>query len=155
MIVLRAATSADAESVARVLIESRRAFLPYAPSPHAPDSVRQWVAESLMSRCRVTVVVSDGHVVAVLAVSEIGPVAWIEQLYVLPCYENRGVGTTLLAFAHRTVKRPVRLFTFQQNTGARRFYERHGYRVVALSDGQDNEEKCPDVLYELSSCDAG
>ncbi len=150
MIVLRTATSEDAGSVARVLIESRQAFLPYAPSPHEPVDVRQWVAKSLMSRCRVTVALSDGNVVAVLAVSDLGAIAWIEQLYVLPGHENRGLGTTLLAFAHTTLKRPVRLFTFQQNTGARRFYERHGYKAVALSDGQGNEEKCPDVLYELS-----
>ena len=38
----------------------------------------------------------------------------------------------------------------QQNTAARMFYERHGFRVVSLSDGSNNEERCPDVLYEFS-----
>jgi ribosomal protein S18 acetylase RimI-like enzyme len=42
----------------------------------------------------------------------------------------------------------VRLYTFQENTGARRFYERHGFKAVKLTDGHDNEENCPDVLYE-------
>jgi ribosomal protein S18 acetylase RimI-like enzyme len=148
---LRTATIEDAGSVARVLIESRRAFLPYAPSPHEPGAIRCWVAQTLIPGGGVTVAVSDGSVVAVLAVAEIGPFAWIEQLYVLPGYENRGLGTSLLTIAHNSLKRPVRLFTFQQNTGARRFYERHGYKVVALSDGQSNEEKCPDVLFEFSN----
>jgi hypothetical protein len=31
---------------------------------------------------------------------------------------------------------------------ARRFYERHVFKAVQFSDGQSNEEKCPDVLYE-------
>ena len=148
---LRIGIIEDAESVARVLVESRRAFLPYAPSPHEPSAIRCWVEKTLIPGGGVTVAVSEGNVVAVLAVAEVGSIAWIEQLYVLPGYENRGLGTRLLTFAHKSLKRPVRLFTFQQNAGARRFYERHGYKVIALSDGQSNEEKCPDVLFELSS----
>ncbi len=116
-----------------------------------PSEVRCWVAQDLIPGGRVTVAVIDGHVVAVLAVSEDDTIAWIEQLYVLPGYENRGLGTSLLTFAHRSMRKPIRLFTFQQSAGARRFYERHGYKVVAFSDGQSNEEKCPDVLYELRS----
>ena len=41
-----------------------------------------------------------------------------------------------------------RLWVFQANAGARRFYERHGLRVVRLTDGAANEEKTPDALYE-------
>ena len=39
------------------------------------------------------------------------------------------------------------LWTFQQNLRARRFYETHGFTIVVETDGQDNEEKLPDVLY--------
>lgn len=35
-----------------------------------------------------------------------------------------------------------------QNTAARRFYERHGFVPLAYTDGADNEENRPDVLYE-------
>jgi len=43
---------------------------------------------------------------------------------------------------------PIRLYTFQANGGARRFYERHGFQPVAFSGGRDNEECCPDILFE-------
>ncbi len=43
---------------------------------------------------------------------------------------------------------PVRLYTFQENHRARSFYERHGFKVIELTDGSANEERCPDVLYE-------
>ncbi len=36
---------------------------------------------------------------------------------------------------------------FQQNTGARRFYERHGFTLVAEGDGSGNEENLPDARY--------
>ena len=42
----------------------------------------------------------------------------------------------------------MRLWTFQRNQRARRFYERRGFRLVLLTDGADNEEKEPDALYE-------
>jgi ribosomal protein S18 acetylase RimI-like enzyme len=44
---------------------------------------------------------------------------------------------------------PVRLCTFQANVRARSFYERHGFKAIAFGDGNSNEERCPDVLYEL------
>jgi hypothetical protein len=42
----------------------------------------------------------------------------------------------------------LRLYTFQCNQGARRFYERHGFIAVAFGDGSSNEEGEPDIRYE-------
>jgi ribosomal protein S18 acetylase RimI-like enzyme len=148
---LRTATPEDAAAVALVLVESRRTFLPYAASPHTPQQTRDWVAEHLIPSGRVTVATIDNRVVAVLAMSEDESASWVDQLYVLPGFESRGLGSRLLELAHKSAKRPIRLFTFQQNAAARRFYERHGYMAIALSDGEANEEKCPDVLYELTA----
>lgn len=89
-----------------------------------------------------------GRVVAVMATSHDGAVSWIDQLYVLPGHVGRGIGARLLALAHAELPLPIRLYTFQPNVGARRFYERHGYEAIAFTDGIANEEKCPDVLYE-------
>ena len=72
---------------------------------------------------------------------------WIDQLYVHPDATSRGYGTELLALAKRELPAPIRLYTFQQNAGARRFYERVGFVIEQLSDGLMNEERCPDVLY--------
>ena len=44
----------------------------------------------------------------------------------------------------------MRLYAFQQNEAARRFYERHGFVAIAFGDGSTNEERCPDVLYGLA-----
>jgi hypothetical protein len=53
--------------------------------------------------------------------------------------------------AHGLLPLPIRLYTFQQNTGARRFYGRHGYVEIAFINGEDNEEACPDVLFEFAA----
>lgn len=41
----------------------------------------------------------------------------------------------------------LRLWTFQANAQAQRFYEKHGFQIERKTDGRDNEEKQPDVLY--------
>ena len=40
----------------------------------------------------------------------------------------------------------LRLWTFESNLGAQRFYERHGFRPIERTAG-DNEEGAPDILY--------
>jgi GNAT superfamily N-acetyltransferase len=70
------------------------------------------------------------------------------HIYVEPAETNRGIGTALLEHAKRELPRGFTLWTFQENDGARRFYERHGLRAIAFGDGSGNEEGVPDVQYE-------
>lgn len=49
---------------------------------------------------------------------------------------------------HASAPLRVRLYTFQAHRSARRFYERHGFVAIELTDGSGNEERIPDVLYE-------
>jgi GNAT superfamily N-acetyltransferase len=72
---------------------------------------------------------------------------WVDQLYVEPALTGRGIGAALLAVAKRERPGGLRLRTFASNTGAQRFYERHGFAEVLRTDGRDNEERAPDVLY--------
>lgn len=163
---LRAATAADAAAVARVLIDSRRELMPFAPSPHTDADVQQWVRDTLIPAGGVTVALAEsagvGAVAGVLAGALAGVLAatpaaaahkhtaWLDHLYVHPSQVARGIGSALLAHALATLQRPVQLHTFQANHHARAFYERHGFVAVAFSDGASNEEHCPDVLYRLA-----
>ncbi len=146
---LRAANDGDAERIADILIGTRATFMPYAPSVHTEAEVRTWIASRLLPSGGVTVAESDGEVIALVATMVEGDVSWISQMTVAPRLVGKGVGTILLAHAISTLARPVRLYTFQQNHGARRFYERHGFRAIHSTEGEDNEEHCPDILYEL------
>jgi GNAT superfamily N-acetyltransferase len=46
----------------------------------------------------------------------------------------------------RWIAECLRLWTFESNLGAQRFYERHGFRPIERTAG-DNEEGAPDILY--------
>ena len=71
----------------------------------------------------------------------------LEKLYVDPEAQNRGVGTALLDQAKALRPGGFVLWVFQKNTGAIRFYERHGFDLVKLTDGAENMEREPDALY--------
>jgi GNAT superfamily N-acetyltransferase len=150
-VTLRPATAADAPRVAGLLIDTRSAFMPYAPSAHPDEELRAWVAGSLVPSGGVTVAERHGQVVAAMATEQSGAFSWVTQMAVDPALVGQGIGSLLLAQAIRTLALPIRLYTFQANAGARRFYERHGFQPIQFTDGRGNEEQCPDVLYELKT----
>src|SRR5262245_19297343 len=122
---LRPATIEDALPVADVLLSSRKAFLPFAPAAHTDAEVRQWVRKTLIPSGGVTVACAGAAVVGVLAIAADANASWISQLFVAPGHTGHGVGTRLLGQALASLAPPVRLYTFQANTRARLFYERH------------------------------
>ena len=114
----------------------------YLPELHTEAETRGWIRELLAGRAEVWVAEDDRRVVGYAALGE----DWLEHLYVRPDEQGRGVGAALLAVAKERRRRGLRVF--QKNVGARRFYERHGFRLVQLTDGRANEEREPDALYE-------
>lgn len=96
---------------------------------------------------RVFVATENDAVIAMMAISEDGEGGWIDHLYVAPEHVGGGVGSMLVKRALESLRAPVRLYTFQSNERARRFYEARGFQVAALGDGSGNELGVPDVLY--------
>jgi GNAT superfamily N-acetyltransferase len=148
MLDVRAATVGDADSVADVYLRSRKELVAGAPLVHSDEDVRDWVRGRLIPAGRTTVAVADGRVIGLLAVSRGTDCSWIDQLYLLPEWVERSIGTRLLEIAQSALPSPIRLYTFQCNERARCFYERRGFQAIAFGDGSGNEEKCPDILYE-------
>ncbi|MHC8521114.1 GNAT family N-acetyltransferase [Rossellomorea sp. H39__3] len=70
----------------------------------------------------------------------------ISQLYIHKDHHGKGVGTALLTHAKEASSGILTLYTFEVNEGARRFYEKHGFRIIGR--GHENEEQLPDLLYE-------
>ena len=144
----RAATLGDAHSVADVYLRSRKELVVCAPLVHSDEDVRDWIRRHLIPAGRTTVDVADGRVIGLLAISKGTDCSWIDQLYLLPEWVERGIGTRLLELAQSKLLPPIRLYTFQGNERARSFYERRGFQAIPFGDGSGNEEKYPDILYE-------
>jgi len=129
--------------IAEIWLASFKATYGFPPA-HADDEVRAWVRDILLPETETWIAEEDPGVAN--GFISIGKRS-VEQLYVSPGRTGRGLGSSLVR--HAQARRPagLELWTFQVNVGARRFYERHGFRAVELTDGAGNEERQPDVRY--------
>ena len=134
----------EAPDIAAVWLRSRTASAPDI-SLHRSTRTTRFVPGSRRSSsqpgrygCR-----RDGTVVAMLVLHD----NWIDQLYVDPRHTGHGIGTALVSLAKAHRPQGLRLWTFQANQRARRFYETQGFVPVESTEG-DNEENSPDVRYE-------
>jgi GNAT superfamily N-acetyltransferase len=133
---------ADMDAAARV---HRIAFdhaLPTLAGLHTLEEDRWFFRQRVFKTCEVWGAFEGDTMAGVLAFRE----GWIDQLYVVPEAQGRGLGTALLRIAQNTFDR-LQLWTFQRNIQARRFYEARGFALVQETDGAHNEEKEPDALY--------
>ena len=129
----RSATADDAVSVAELLDRFNREF--DTPTPGAA-----------VLAARLTRLLAEERVFALLAgdpaiglalltlrpnVWYEGPVALLDELYVVPDQRRRGIGTELLSAAEEECRRRgcelLEINVDGEDTDARRFYERHGY----------------------------
>ena len=73
-----------------------------------------------------------------------GPVAQLEELYVVPRLRSQGIGTSILALCRRLVRDlgspEMHINVDEVDVDTRRFYERHGF--VNIEDGVDYRMLC-------------
>ncbi len=137
----RPAEPADAECITAVYRLTRAACLPYLPVLHTVAEETRYFRK-LVASGAVRVAVADGAIVGFCAIRP----GWVDHLYVLPEHGGTGIGSALLRTA-MDANRELRLWVFQKNVRAIRFYESAGFGLIERTDGRDNEEREPDALY--------
>ena len=143
---IRRGGAPEARAAADLYLRAREAALRAGSIPagvHDDDEVRGYFASHIVEDCELWVAEDDDALAGILVLDG----EFIDQLYVEPDRTGRGIGSALLAVAKRERPQGLRLWAFQTNMGARRFYERHGFVEVRRTEGRDNEERAPDVLY--------
>lgn len=138
---IRRATRDDAAAISDLFVRVRdeMTYLPRIVGEHRPllggwflDRDEIWVAER------------DGVVVGFIGLRG----DELTHINVDPAAQSQGLGGALLDHAMRLRPERLELWVFQKNHGARRLYERRGFRLVQLTDGAGNMEREPDALYE-------
>jgi GNAT superfamily N-acetyltransferase len=132
----------DMDAAARVVRTAFDQALPSLAGLHTPEEDQWFFRERVFETCEVWGAFDGAAMRGIIAFRE----GWIDQLYVLPEAQRRGVGKDLLQVAQNAFDR-LQLWTFQRNASARRFYEGRGFALIQQTDGARNEEKEPDALY--------
>jgi GNAT superfamily N-acetyltransferase len=140
---LRRARLTDASEVANLHIVTRRVSMPYLPNLHTDQETLEWIAGFVLPSLEVWIAAAPDELAGYFALE--GDL--LDQFYVTPRWQRRGVGRLMMSKAKEL--RPVQLILrcFAINAPARAFYEKCGFVAAEFSDGQDNEEHLPDVLY--------
>ncbi len=134
---------ADETDLAADIHRRAGALIPgYDTSLHSTDETRKFYVNEVFPAGPLWGAFAGSQLVGHLALRP----GWIDHLYVEPVWHGQGIGSCLVALAQRE-QDELRLYTFQSNSRARRFYERHGFVIEELTDGLRNEEKMPDMTY--------
>ena len=137
---LRRLAFGDMDLAARI---HRLAFdhaLPTLAGLHTPDEDRWFYRERMFPACQLWGAFDATEMLGVIAFRD----GWIDQLYVLPSAQRRGVGSKLLQVAQREF---ALIGHSSATILARCFYEARGFILVKETAGVRNEEKEPDALY--------
>ncbi len=137
--ILRAATNQDVKAMAQIIGDWFTAT-PFVPRLHTIEEDRWFIGQAVK---KDDVIVADDSGVKGFIVRN---GAEISQLYLAAAARGLGIGSALLE-KMKTRSDQLSLWCFQPNTGARRFYERHGFVAERFTDGAGNEEQVPDIRY--------
>ena len=96
----------------------------------------------LLEHTNVTMIHNSSGVVGFLALEK----HIIQALYIKKDFQGFGFGQAAIKFAQKQFKE-LRLWVFQSNIGAQKFYQRLGFQIVEKSDGEDNDYRLPDIFY--------
>ena len=134
----------EAEELARLWRRAREENLPWLEERmgYTPDDDLRRFRSHLMEKYQVWVAAEADVPVGLMAFSP----GDVDQLYVDPKYQRRGVGSALLAHAKHLSPEGLHLFTHQRNERARRFYESRGFVATAFGVSPPPESE-PDVEY--------
>jgi len=133
----------DTQAVGDIFLAAL-AGMTYLPELYTEAETRTFISDLLLPNNEVWVAEHEGRLAGFLGLGE----DQVRHLWVRPDQQNHGVGTALLTLAKERRPSGLRLRVFQQNVGARRLYERHGFTLVGLADGSGNEEGEPEAFYE-------
>jgi ribosomal protein S18 acetylase RimI-like enzyme len=131
--------------VVLAIFEQARGQMTYLPQLHTHEETKNFILELLKSGS--TFIAQEEAIMGFVTIEN----GWVEHLYVSPQYQDHGVGKKLLDKAKELSPGGLKLWVFEENSGAIRFYEREGFKLIKKrnKEEQDNEEGQPDRLYQL------
>jgi len=112
------------------------------PTLH-PDSAAEPMLRSEIEKSGFTLAVKNQQIAGFSCMAD----DQLQFLYVRGVFRGQRVGAQLLNRCKFANPDGFGLWTFQQNIGARRFYQREGFVEIKRTNGEGNEEGLPDIRF--------
>ncbi len=125
MIKVRAARPSEFNEIVRLWMESWESTgLPSGPG-HRFDLMRERLDREITAGWKLFVATAGGRIVGMLAIRPKDK--QLDQMFVAPSFQGRGIGKALLAHARTQMPTEIWLRTAVANVRAARWYEREGF----------------------------
>lgn len=129
---IRAAVPADYDSLARIWLESWYSTGLKSLFDPGLEMLQKRIPEEIAKGWSLYAAEEDGKTVAMLAVQPKD--FYLDQLWVAPAHQGRGIGRALLAFTREKFPDEIWLRCVVENENAWRWYERQDFRF----EGEEN-----------------
>ena len=113
--------------------------------PHPIAEQREFFVTTVVPNNSIRIALLDDRLVGFVAATKES----ISQLYVRIGHHRLGIGSRLLDWAKDQSDGSLWLYTFARNLGARAFYEKHGFTIVAR--GFEPTWQLDDIKYEWAA----
>jgi len=135
-VMIRECTAGDVERIHFVINEAARAYKGVIPDDcwHEPYMPLEELRREMREMTFFGWDTGEG-LSGVMGYQPLGEVTLVRHAYVLPERQGEGIGGRLLAHLKGMTRGRLLVGTWVANAGAVRFYERHGFRLLA--DGQE------------------
>lgn len=131
---LRGATEDDAEFIYRLIETTMRIYVEKIWGRFNEEYNRKHVAETIEGKW-YSIIQYTQQDIGALVVLRYPTHIDLQQIFVLPSHQNRGIGTCLireLAREARQANQPLRLRVLTSNP-AKKLYEREGFKVASVT----------------------
>jgi ribosomal protein S18 acetylase RimI-like enzyme len=129
--------------MARVFCSARKERLQFLMDIHGVKEDRRFLSAMVLPANQVWIAEVDRKLAGFIAFDG----GWVNHLYIDPMFQRKGFGSRLLDIAKQS-SGSLRLWVFEANAPAIRFYESQAFQLIDRTDGSHNEAKMPDVLME-------
>ncbi len=131
---LRQASPPDADFIYRLVEVTMRSYVEQTWGSFSEELSRKNIAETIAAK-DYSIIQCGGEDIGAISVVRHPDFIQLNQLFILPPYQNKGIGTSLvreLASEAQQTGMPLRLRVLNTNP-ARRLYERLGFQVSSTT----------------------
>jgi len=133
---IRQCTDADVAAIDAIINEAARAYRGVIPVDcwHEPYMSQAALIAEIGAGVAFLGWEEGGNLVGVMGLQRVRDATLIRHAYVRPEYQGRGIGGALLAAQAAQTTGPLLVGTWAASEWAIRFYLRHGFRQVSVSE---------------------